>query len=74
MLRNSNINDSGLSSTGRQPDNDIDGNFFTEKFDRVRETVPYLCVGVALTLKLSNRAAHIFFTRLKAVVKKFEVA
>ena len=25
MLRNSGINDSGLTSTGRQPDNDIDG-------------------------------------------------
>jgi hypothetical protein len=32
MLRNSNINDSGLSSTSRQPDNDIDGKLFHLKF------------------------------------------
>lgn len=27
MLRSSSVNDSGLTSTGRQPDNDIDGNY-----------------------------------------------
>jgi hypothetical protein len=31
MLRNSSINDSGLTSTSRQPDNDIDGNFYSLK-------------------------------------------
>ncbi len=31
MLRNSSLNDSGLTSSARQPDNDIDGNFCSLK-------------------------------------------